>query len=177
MSSILSLLRFINSCLSGLFSVIAMFIVAIMVTALSASAITRFISGTGYDWLIELPPTLVPWLVFPLLGPILRAKGHIQVDIMPTFLPYRPNLYLGLFAYTVTFVGAIIFALAGEEAVALFRQLGQTMELEIELPIWWMYLAFPVGFGVLALFSIEMILETLQKLSSKEQLDNEGLVS
>ena len=57
-----------------------------MVLALTASAITRYISGTGYDWFIELPFALVPWLVFPLLGPLLRSGAHIQVDLMPNLL-------------------------------------------------------------------------------------------
>ena len=41
-----------------------MVIVSIMVLALSASALTRYISGHGFDWFIELPPALVSWLCF-----------------------------------------------------------------------------------------------------------------
>lgn len=164
MKGVLSLLRSFNNLLAQMSIIVGMVIVAIMVTALAASAVTRYFSGTGYDWLIELPPVLVPWLVFPLLGPLLRTGDHIKVDLLPTFLPPRKTLYLNLFCYSVTLIGAIIFLLAGNEAVALFRRLGQMMELEIEIPIWWMYLAFPVGFGMLALFAIEMIIDTLRAL-------------
>ena len=59
--------------------------------------------------------------------------------------------------------------MAGNEAVALFRRLGQLMELEIELPIWWMYLAFPTGFAILALFAVELMLETIMKLWRTEE--------
>lgn len=173
MSAALSVLRAINTLLARMATITAMSIVAIMVVALTASAVTRFISGTGYDWLIELPPALVPWLVFPLLGPLLRTGEHIQVDLLPTFLRPRHALYLSLFTYTVMLIGAVIFMLAGEEAVALFRKLGQIMELEFEIPIWWMYLAFPVGFGILALFAIEMILTTLRALISGVQTEEE----
>lgn len=164
MASALSFLRSINNILEHLSMILGTVIVAIMVAALTASAVTRYVSGTGYDWLIELPPALVPWLVFPLLGPLLRSGEHIQVDLLPTFLPPRKTLYLSLFCYSVTLVGALIFLMAGNEAVALFRRLGQLMELEIEIPIWWMYLAFPVGFAMLALFTIEMIFNTLQAI-------------
>jgi len=67
----------INNFLSKLSYSLAMLIVAIMVMALSLSAITRYVSGTGYDWLIELPPILVCWLVFPLLGPLLKEGKTI----------------------------------------------------------------------------------------------------
>ena len=157
-------LRLVNETLARASTVIAIVIVGIMVAALTASAVTRFISGTGYDWLIELPPALVPWLVFPLLGPLLRAGEHIQVDMLPALLGRRAGLYLRLVCYAITLGGAIIFLLAGAEAVSLFRRLGQLMELEIEIPIWWMYLAFPVGFAMLALFSIELIIDTIRAL-------------
>ena len=48
-----------------------------MVAALALSATTR-VTGTGFAWFIELPPVMVSWLVFPLLGPLLAQ--HIKVD-------------------------------------------------------------------------------------------------
>lgn len=53
---------------------------------------------------------------------------------------------------------------AGLDATQLYMMLGQMMELEIEIPIWWMYLAFPTGFAVLALFAAEMALRDVQQL-------------
>lgn len=159
MPAILHALRLLNDALAALAYALAMAIVAVMVLSLSASAATRFVSGTGHDWLIELPPALVPWLVFPLLGPLLRAGQHIQVDLAPTLLSARAWRVLKLVNGLIALGAAILFLMAGHEAVALFRMLGQMMELEIEIPIWWMYLAFPVGFAMLALFALEIVLE------------------
>jgi TRAP-type C4-dicarboxylate transport system permease small subunit len=57
-----------------------------MVAALTLSASTRFITGSGFAWFIELPPVLVSWLVFPLLGPLLKKGQHIQVDFLTPLL-------------------------------------------------------------------------------------------
>ena len=38
------------------------------------------------------------------------------------------------------------------------------MELEIEIPIWYMYLSFPVGFVILGSFSLELILTTSEEI-------------
>lgn len=162
MTPILKVLRLINGSLEQLTAITSSAIAGVMVLALTLSAITRYVSGTGYDWFIELPPALVPWMVFPLLGPLLRSGSHIQVDLLPNFLSGRALLALKVFVYTTMLVGAVIFFQAGNEAVALFQRLGQLMELEIEIPIWWMYLAFPTGFAILILFSAELLLETIR---------------
>lgn len=161
-------MRILNSALEKLTAVISSSLGAIMVLALTGSAVTRYLSGTGYDWFIELPPALVPWMVFPLLGPLLRSGSHIQVDLLPALLEGKAALWLKLFVYSLMVLGSLIFLQAGNEAVALFRRLGQLMELEIELPIWWMYLAFPTGFFILLLFSFELWLETLCELTTRE---------
>ena len=61
----------------------------------------------------------------------------------------------------------MVFFVAGWEATQLYRMLGQVMELEIEIPIWWVYLAFPTGFFILALFSLELMLEEILALIKK----------
>ena len=171
MTTLFRSLRTLNHILELSASILASTIAGVMVLALTASAITRYISGTGYDWFIELPPALVPWLVFPLLGPLLRSGAHIQVDLMPNLLTSQKLLLMRLFVFSIMLVGAVIFFIAGNEAVALFRRLGQLMELEIELPIWWMYLAFPTGFAILFLFALELFLETLAELvKAKENM-------
>ena len=168
MTTILSLMRILNGALEKLTAVTSSSLAAIMVLALTGSAVTRYVSGTGYDWFIELPPALVPWMVFPLLRPLLRSGSHIQVDLLPTLLEGQAALWLQLFVYSLMVLGSLIFLQAGNEAVALFRRLGQLMELEIELPIWWMYLAFPTGFFILLLLSFELWLETLRELITRE---------
>ena len=86
MNNLLLPLQFINEILRKITFFIAMAIVCVMVLALSASALTRYISGHGFDWFIELPPALVSWLVFPMLGPLLKTGNHIEVDFVSTIL-------------------------------------------------------------------------------------------
>ncbi|MFL2740529.1 MAG: TRAP transporter small permease [Paracoccaceae bacterium] len=146
-------------------------IVAIMVMALSLSAITRYVSGTGYDWLIELPPVLICWLVFPLLGPLLRQGNHIQVDFLTSIISTKQAKYLKIVMNLTAFIASLIFFKAGMEATMLYFNLGQMMELEIDIPIWWMYLSFPVGFIILALFSLELTTQSILDLNHNKAKD------
>ena len=137
-----------------------------MVLALSLSALTRYVSGIGYDWFIELPPVLTSWLVFPLLGPLLIQGKHIKVDFLTSILSDKSKIILRMFAAIVALMAGLIFCKAGIDATVLYYNLGQKMELEIDVPIWWMYLAFPTGFLILILFSTQMFLEEILNLKN-----------
>ena len=165
----MSSLRFFNTVLLKLAYAAAMLIVALMVMALSLSAVTRFVSGTGYDWLIELPPVLVCWLVFPLLGPLLKEGRHIQVDFLSSVLSVRQVYLLRIFINLTALVAALIFFKAGLEATQLYFRMGQMMELEIDLPIWWMYLSFPVGFAIMAFFAVELLVDSVTGTDLEER--------
>ena len=156
----------INNILNRIILWLATIIVALMVLALSLSALTRYVSGIGYDWFIELPPVLTSWLVFPLLGPLLVQGKHIKVDFLTSILSDKSKIILRLFVALVALMAGLIFCKAGIDATVLYYNLGQKMELEIDVPIWWMYLAFPTGFLILILFSTQMFLEEILNLKN-----------
>ena len=156
----------INNILNKVILWLATIIVALMVLALSLSALTRYVSGIGYDWFIELPPVLTSWLVFPLLGPLLVQGKHIKVDFLTSILSEKSKIILRIFGAIVALMAGLIFCKAGIDATVLYYNLGQKMELEIDVPIWWMYLAFPTGFLILILFSTQMFLEEILNLKN-----------
>ena len=156
----------INNILNKVILWLATIIVALMVLALSLSALTRYVSGIGYDWFIELPPVLTSWLVFPLLGPLLVQGKHIKVDFLTSILADKSKIILRMFVAIVALMASLIFCKAGIDATVLYYNLGQKMELEIDVPIWWMYLAFPTGFLILVLFSTQMFLEEILNLKN-----------
>ena len=156
----------INNILNKVILCLATIIVALMVLALSLSALTRYVSGIGYDWFIELPPVLTSWLVFPLLGPLLVQGKHIKVDFLTSILSDKSKIILRIFVAIVALMAGLIFCKAGIDATVLYYHLGQKMELEIDVPIWWMYLAFPTGFLILILFSTQMFLEEILNLKN-----------
>ena len=160
-------LRAVNNLLASASMMLAMLIIFIMVAALFLSASTRFITGTGFAWFVELPPVLVSWLVFPLLGPLLKKGQHIKVDFLTPILSGNHKKILFLLVNVVAFISACVFFKAGLDATIMYYNLGQVMEIEISVPIWWMFLAFPVGFFMLALSSLELLFDYILNLTSK----------
>ena len=71
-----------------------------------------------------------------------------------------------IFVYLSAFFTALVFFKAGLDATMLYFRLGQMMELELDIPIWWMYLSFPVGFFILALFALELTVSSFSEMFS-----------
>ena len=163
----MKLLRAVNRILDSATLTLAIIIIFIMVAALFLSATTRFITGTGFAWFIELPPVLVSWLVFPLLGPLLKKGQHIKVDFLTPMLSKTNKEILFLTVNSIALISACIFFKAGLDATIMYFNLGQVMEIEISIPIWWMFLAFPVGFLILALASLELMFDNISDLFNR----------
>ena len=163
----MKLLRAVNNFLASATLTLAITIIFIMVAALFLSATTRFITGTGFAWFIELPPVLVSWLVFRLLGPLLKKGQHIKVDFLTPLVSEKIKKVLFFVVNLVAFISACIFFKAGLDATIMYYNLGQVMEIEISIPIWWMFLAFPVGFLILALASLELMFDNISDLFNR----------
>jgi TRAP-type C4-dicarboxylate transport system permease small subunit len=144
-------------------------IVGFAVLALFGGAVERYALGMGYAWINDLPPMLMPWAVFPILGALIRSGGHIKVELLPALVSGRNKSYVQLGVYVVCLLSALVFCWGGWEAVSFFRTLGEVTESEIEFPIWYMYVSFPFGFALLANFSFEGILRECQLLMAAEQ--------
>ena len=169
MQSIFNVYVRFNDILSAAAIGLGALIVGFAVLALFGGALERYFLGMGYAWINDLPPMLMPWAVFPILGVLIRSGGHIKVELLPALVKGRKQSYVQLCVYAICLVSALVFCWGGWEAVSFFRQLGEVTESEIEFPIWYMYVSFPFGFALLANFSFEALIREYQLLVSAER--------
>jgi len=150
--------RKVNDALEALIVGFTGVVVLLIVALPFVAAVVRFGTGEGYTWLAESPPQLVPWVVFPLLGVLLRHNGHIAVDVLPHFLTGRRLTALRVTVLTVCVLSSLVFTAFGTRTVLFFRQLGQMSTTEIEFPLWVLYVSYPLGFLLAANFCLEALL-------------------
>ena len=105
------------------------------------------------------------YVIFALVGAtligspyVLLLKGHVNVDLLPMFLPHGARVVLALIAC----VGGITFsAILGWTGYGLFHEAlvnGWRTETVWSLPLWIPYLALPIGIGLLVLQYVADIL-------------------
>ena len=86
-------------------------------------------------------------------------------------MPAAGRSLVRLVAYLTCVVVGVVFGVASADAVAFFRQLGEVSETEIQVPLWTLYLSFPVGFGLLANFAFERALIECRRLAAGDDAD------
>ena len=161
MRPVFAILMRINTMIQRTVIVAGALLVAAMVLIVFGGAITRYVTGIGFGLVIELPPKMMPWLVFPLAGVLMRGGTHIAVDFLPEQLGARNLRVLRVVIALIAIGAGVTFVIAGWEATSLFRDVGQMTEMEWEFPIWYIYLSFPVGFAILISFAVENLLRAL----------------
>jgi TRAP-type C4-dicarboxylate transport system permease small subunit len=151
----------VNDALEWLIVGFSGLLILLIVALPFVSAVVRYVTGEGYTWLAESPPQLVPWVVFPLLGIVLRHDGHIAVDVLPHYVQGRTLTLLRAAVLGACLAAAVAFAVFGVKTVLFFAQLGQMSTTEIEFPMWVLYISYPLGFILAANFALESLMREL----------------
>ena len=165
--------QFYQLIMNGLFKTLLAYgaiVIGLDVIAIFAESVGRYIFGSSRAFMEEYPRLLTPYFVFPLMGAIFRLKKHIGVEILPEKLTGHKRSWLKMIICCIVIAIAAEFLIAGASSVRYYREMGYETQTEFALPLWWVYLSFPVGFAVLILFAIEMLWEALLNLMGLRQI-------
>lgn len=132
-------------------------VIGLDVLSIFLEAAGRYLLGYSRAFMEELPRLMVPFVVFPMMGVLLRLKRHITVDILPERLQGKTRSLLMISVYSVVVAVAVLFFIAGVIAVKYYYEMGFETHTEIIFKFWVTYLPFPIGFGLLILFAIELL--------------------
>lgn len=150
--------RLFNDGLERVLLAIASLMVAIIVLLPFTSFMVRVLTGEGYSFLIETAPQLVPWMVFPVIGILLRRDSHIAVDVLPHFLSGSRLRSLRIVVLMICLIVTLMIGIFGITTTSFYAKLGQLSTTEIEFPIWYIYVSYPVGFLLAANFCLESLM-------------------
>lgn len=150
--------RRVNDWVERLIVLVACVLTAVVVVMPFVSMAVRLLTGEGYTFLAESPPQLVPWIVFLMIGVLLRHDGHIAVDTIPHFLRGRALRAVRLLVLALCVAGTLAMGYFGIRTTAFFANLGQLSTTEIEFPLWYLYVSYPIGLLLAANFCLEALI-------------------
>ncbi len=156
--------------LDVLFKIVVTFsalIIGLDVLSIFLEAVGRYAFGQSRAFMEELPRLMIPFVVFPMMGVLLKLNKHVTVDVLPEKMKGKTKSLLLVAVYAVVVTVAAVFFIAGVVAVKYYHAMGFETETEIIFKLWVTYLPFPLGFALLILFCVELLwaeLLTLWKL-------------
>jgi len=137
--------------------------VAILIIPVSLQIFSRYTALIpSYIWTEEMARFFFIWMI--MLGAMIgiRDSSHFDIDLWPT-LPPRANAALKLIAQAGILIMALVFVWWGVK----FVQFGwnQTSELA-ELPMWYIFIAWPISGATWLLFLGPQLRDNLRVLVS-----------
>ncbi len=159
MEKCLSMYRSFTDLLQRFIIAIACLLVALDIISIAIEVASRYLIGSSQAVFEEFPRLLLPFVVFPMMGVLLKRKRHIAVEILPEKLKGRNRSLLMILVYSVVLALSIQFLIAGVVTVHYFYDIGFEIQGEVTIKSWVAYLPFPIGFGILGFFAVDLLFE------------------
>jgi C4-dicarboxylate transporter DctQ subunit len=164
MKNILNAYQVFIEWLQKLIIAIACVLVGLDILFIFIEVASRYLLGSSQAVLEEFPRLLLPLVIFPMMGVLLKMKRHISVELLPEKLTGKKLALLMVVVYATVLVLAIQFFIAGVSTVQYFHSIGFEIQGEVAIKRWIVYLPFPIGFAVLGLFAVDMLIRELAAL-------------
>ncbi len=127
------------------------------------AVVLRYGYNASLEWIEEAARYLALFSALLVVGPVLRHRGHVALDLLPKALPERGRHLHRLAA------GLIALAVASGVFWWGFLLMRQTMSFgmrtgSLQFPQWLPYSIIPAGMAILVLFSLIEIIEAAAAL-------------
>lgn len=145
--------------------IMAVFMLTMCVLILT-QVVSRYVLGDSITWTEEASRYLFIWLIFLSIGIGFRDNKHIGIDIIIDALPKMAQKVLKQIIYLLVLGFSLLFVWEGYILVLNMQMFGQT-SANMQIPMWWVYLALPIGF-VLACIRLIQASINLWTMKDKE---------
>jgi len=113
---------------------------------------SRYVLNVSYFWAEESVRFLIVWAFFLTLGVAGFRQCHIRTELLVKRLPHATQRAVWLLSCVAGLAFAWVLAYSSIAQVQRFHALGMVSESSLELPMWLVFLAMPVGGAALFVY-------------------------
>ena len=137
---------------------IMVILLALLSCAMMLQIIARYVSGHSLPWPEEFCRYCFIWSVMLATSFCIRTNRMLKVDMVTTMLPEKVQKVLDLLAKLLCLAFCVIMFMPSVRAVAATK-IGANWQLSpaMRIPMRFIYLSAPVGFGLGILRSIQIL--------------------
>ena len=138
------------------------YIVVVCLGAMSILIFTqvflRYVVESSSSWSEELSRYLLIWMVNIGISYAVKKKTHVRITALDTVLSPSLKKALDILSNLLVLGFAGTIAFLGYQVVAFNQKMGQMSQAMEFLPMWVVYLAVPIGFGLTCIRVIQNLL-------------------
>lgn len=144
--------------------VVTILFLSVMTVMVAVEVILRYGFGKSLYVTEELTRYLMVWVVFLASSLAIRDNSHISIELIPNLFRGRVRTGYNLIAQGFLLFFLIFLGVKGIEALTF--QMDQIIP-SLEIPIFWFYLAIPVGSFLMILNLLPKMWESIKRVSGK----------
>lgn len=122
----------------------------------------RYVLGNSLDWSEELGRYLFIWTVYIGCSYAMKEDRHLEITFIRHAFKGKLNKISTTIAYSLTIMFNIFCVVFGIKMTLFLMETGQSSPA-MEIGMYWVYLAIPVGMALMAFRTFERILKLFNK--------------
>jgi len=151
------------------------FVISVLLIAASfvlfANVVARYGFNDSFPWAEEMTRYAIVWMVFVGGGVAARKGAHIGVDVLARLLGESRAGKIVMVGVDLLCVAASVFLVVfGWELVSQAREFGQ-MTPALQIPLWTVQLAIPVGGALMGLRFSQRVLGELRNNAKRPEVE------
>lgn len=139
-----------------------------------AEAFSRAFLDHSYFWAEESVRYLVLWAFFLTLGAAGRGGYHIRTDLVCGAVGPRMQIVFGILAALVGLAFSVILFRGSLPQVHRYYTMGMLSESNLEMPMWILFMAMPIGATLLGIFYLRLLVRGLRGTDPFAEEDETG---
>ncbi len=151
--------------LSDACGIVAAALVGMAILVVCQMVVIRYFLNESTIWQTEFVTFSLVGATFIGCPYVLKLKGHVNVDLLPTYLGQRGRFILAIIANLLGLLFCLLLTWKGYELFHEALVNGWTTDTIWALPLWIPYLPLPLGIG---LMSLQYLADILALISGQE---------
>jgi TRAP-type C4-dicarboxylate transport system permease small subunit len=121
------------------------------------AVVMRYAFNRPPAWVDDAVGFLLVGIVMLAAAQVLRRGEHISVDLLASRLSPRSRRWADAWAALAALAAGLVLAANGWSTAMFSRSLGIVAEGNVEIPVFWVQLALPLGGAMMALVALESL--------------------
>ncbi len=149
------ILKFLDDHIEEYIVVICLGIMSVLIFV---QVLMRYVFNNSLSWSEELSRYLLIWMVNIGISYAVKKKCHVRITALDSVFPTAAKKVLEYISsfLVLAFAGAV--TVLGYQVVTFNMKMGQMSQAMEFLPVWVIYLAVPVGFGLTCFRTIQNLM-------------------